>query len=231
MPTCVLPNASDSAAAVGSLAQARARREDDASLGGVLRHPGVWRGGSSREAAGALPSGIADLDAHLPGGGWPRGALTEILCEHDGLGELGLLVPAFASLTRARERIALIAPPYLPFAPAWAAGGVDPACLVRIDARVAEHGWAGEQCLRAGCIAAVMMWLPSADYRQLRRLQLAAETGGSLGFAFRPASALSKPSPAALRLRVCADARTTRLDIVKCRGRFGSAGAALPLRA
>ncbi|MCF8175433.1 MAG: hypothetical protein K9K30_09360 [Burkholderiaceae bacterium] len=39
--------------------------------------------------APTFASGFLRIDAELPGGGWPRGALTELLAEHEGIGELG----------------------------------------------------------------------------------------------------------------------------------------------
>jgi hypothetical protein len=50
----------------------------------------------------------------------------------------------------------------------------------------------------------------------LRRLQVAAETGRALGFAFRPLRAASNPSPAALRIAIEASPR--QLRVLKCRG-------------
>jgi len=198
---------------------------DESALAEVLRHPGIWRRSTSTPAAtiDAQPTGLADLDALLPCGGWPRGALSEILIEHDGLGECSLVLPALAALTQARRRVALIAPPYIPYAPALAAAGIDLAQLVHIDAAANDTHWTAEQCLRAGCCGAVLNWLPDADYRQLRRLQLAAETGAAIGFVFRPLAAASQASPAALRLRVSAGADGARIEILKCRGRIGAA--------
>jgi hypothetical protein len=195
---------------------------DEGALAEVLRHPGIWRRNAAPAGTiDAQPTGLAELDALLPGGGWPRGALSEILIEQDGLGECTLLLPALAALTQARRRVALIAPPYVPYAPALAAAGVDLAQLVHIDASGTDTHWTAEQCLRAGCCGAVLNWLPQADYRQLRRLQLAAETGAAIGFVFRPIGAASQASPAALRLRVTADAQGPRIEILKCRGRLG----------
>jgi hypothetical protein len=48
------------------------------------------------------------------------------------------------------------------------------------------------------------------------RLQVAAETGQALGFAFRPLQAARNPSPAALRLAL--DATPPRIRVLKCRG-------------
>jgi len=220
-------------AAAPRTAPSRAPLRDEAALAGVLRHPGVWRRGAAAAASvDAQPTGLAELDALLPGGGWPRGAVSEILLEHDGLGECRLLLPALAALTQARQRVALIAPPYVPYAPALAEAGVDLAQLVHIDAQAADTHWTAEQCLRAGCCGAVLNWLPEVDYRRLRRLQLAAESGGALCFVFRPAAAAREASPAALRLRVAAaDGGGTRIELLKCRGRLGVATPRVRLRA
>lgn len=204
-----------------------------AALAEVLRDPRIWRRGTAAAATiDAQPTGIAGLDARLPGGGWPRGALSEILVENDGLGECSLVLPALAALTQARRRVALVAPPYLPYAPALAGAGIDLAQVVHIDADAGDTHWTAEQCLRAGCCGAVLNWLPRADYRQLRRLQLAAETGGAIGFVFRPLAAAAEASPAALRLRITMAADgAPRIDILKCRGRLGDRAQAMRLRA
>ncbi|NCT66386.1 MAG: translesion DNA synthesis-associated protein ImuA [Rhodanobacteraceae bacterium] len=207
------------------------RARDAGALAEVLRHPGIWRRGAPGAAVDALPTGLAELDALLPGGGWPRGALSEILAEHDGLGECSLLLPALAALTQARRRVVLVAPPYLPYAPALAAAGVDLGQLVHIEASAADTYWTAEQCLRAGCCGAVLNWLPRADYPQLRRLQLAAETGAALGFVFRPLAAARETSPAALRLRLTQADGEARIEILKCRGQLGAGRPALRQRA
>ena len=91
---------------------------------------------------------------------------------------------------------------------------------MQIDAGAAEGAWSAEQCLRSGSCGAVLGWLRHADYTQLRRLQLAAESGEALAFLFRPAAAAAKASPAALRLQLHADseAGAVDIDILKCRG-------------
>ena len=192
---------------------------DESALADLLRHPGIWRRSTgARPTADIEPSGLAELDALLPGGGWPRGALSEILIEQDGIGECSLVLPALAALTQAKKRIVFVAPPYIPYAPALVAAGIDLSQVVHIDANAADTHWTAEQCLRAGCCGAVLNWLPTADYRQLRRLQLAAETGAAIGFVFRPLRAAKETSPAALRLQVTMRESGPRIDILKCRG-------------
>src|SRR5256885_10524700 len=96
------------------------------SFAALLDRPDIWRGdGLSPVGAQTLPCGFPGLDAELPGGGWPAGALTEILPAHEGIGELRLLGPALAGLSRCGLRLVWIAPPHLPYAPALAAAGIE----------------------------------------------------------------------------------------------------------
>jgi len=191
----------------------------EASLQAVLKHPGIWRrSAAAKPHVRALPTGLDDLDALLPGGGWPCGALSEVLFEYDGLGELALLMPALAELTRRRQRVVFVAPPYIPYAPALDAHGLDLRYVVQLQATASEGAWSAEQCLRSGSCGAVLGWLHEADYTQLRRLQLAAESGDALAFLFRPARAAGKASPAALRVQLHADAAGVDIEILKCRG-------------
>ncbi len=189
------------------------------SLDAVLKHPGVWRRSAlAQHQVRAQATGLAELDARLPGGGWPCGALTEILFEYDGLGELSLVMPALAALTQRGQRVVFVAPPYIPYAPALAAQGLDLDYVVQIDAATSAGAWSAEQCLRSGACGAVLSWMHDCDYTQLRRLQLAAESGDALAFLYRPARAATKPSPAALRLQLHADEGETSVEILKCRG-------------
>lgn len=192
------------------------------ALDRLLDERRVWKGHLPATAAGSQPSGHAELDAALPSGGWPEAALSEILLPMPGLGELHLLWPTLARLSRAGERLVLIAPPFLPYAPAWQAAGIDLHCLEVIRTTETDVLWAAEQCLRSGSCGAVLCWPRQASDRALRRLQVAAETGQTLGFAYRPASAAHNPSPAALRLLLEGPAR---VRVLKCRGGLAPARA------
>lgn len=179
----------------------------------------LWHAGRSAViAADGEPTGHAALDALLPQGGWPRRALTELLLPADGVGELSLLLPTLARCTQQGERVAVIAPPYLPYAPAWQAAGVDLSQLRIVEAAPRDALWALEQCLRSGACAAVLGWPQQADARALRRLQVAADSGQCLGFVLRDRRHAANPSPAALRLEAVADARGTAWQVRKCRG-------------
>ena len=191
------------------------------SLEGLIGSRRLWRGQSAQIAPSAQPTGHAALDAALPTGGWPEAALTELLLPHAGVGELRLLWPALARLSRAAPEheagmIVLVDPPLLPYAPAWRDAGVALSRLQVVRASGRDALWAAEQCLRSGACAAVLCWPQRADDRALRRLQVAAESGQCLGFALREARAALNPSPAALRIAI--DAAPAQLRVLKCRG-------------
>ena len=190
------------------------------SLDVLLQRADLWRGGGASPAAGeGLASGFPELDASLPGGGWPRAALTEILASRQGSGGLSLVLPALARLSRRRRWLAWVAPPHVPYAPALARAGVELSRVLLVHPRTAEEGlWAVEQALRSGTCSAVLAWLEGGGSRGMRRLQLAAEAGGTWGVLFRPARAAREASPAALRLRLEPAPRGVAVHILKRRG-------------
>jgi hypothetical protein len=188
------------------------------SLENILPH-GVWRGGTLASSARTVPSGFPALDAELPGGGWPTGALTEILCHHQAIGELALLLPALAALTRAGKRVVWLAPPHLPYAPALAAAGVDLTQLAVIRAPGKRDAlWAAEQVLRSASCHALLAWLPRARYAELRRLAVAAEAGRAFVALWRPSEALHESTSACLRLALEPAAGALAVRLLKRRG-------------
>jgi hypothetical protein len=195
-----------------------------------LRHR-LWRGGAPRPEVPAVATGHPPLDGVLPGGGWPRGALTEILQRREGIGELQLVLPALAALTWAGRRVVWLAPPHLPYAPALAAAGVDLAHLAVVRAPGRRDAlWAAEQVLRAGCCHALVAWFHRAGYDELRRLSAAAEASGAWVALFRPDAAAAEPSPAALRLALEPDGDALAVRILKRRGAPLAAPLLLPVK-
>ncbi|WP_226457301.1 translesion DNA synthesis-associated protein ImuA [Pseudomonas sp. AF03-9] len=176
----------------------------------------VWKGRPAAPPSSVHPTGLAGLDAVLPSGGWPEAALSEILMAKEGVGELQLVLPTLARLSKAGERIVLVAPPYTPYPHAWQNAGVDLRLLSVIQAEERDALWAVEQCLRSGSCGAVLCWPRKADDRALRRLQVAAETGQTLAFAWRSLNDAINSSPAALRLAV--EAKPAQVRVLKCRG-------------
>jgi hypothetical protein len=166
------------------------------------------------------PSGSAGLDAVLPGGGWQSGTIVELMPMSEGIGELRLLMPALAKITQGERHVAMIAPPHIPFAPALLRHGLrlEHFWIIRAQS-AADILWSAEQTLRCKSFGAVLAWPAAIRDREVRRLQLAAEAGSSIGFVYRQPSAARESSPAAVRLRLQADATgQLSIDVVKCRG-------------
>src|SRR4051812_10262830 len=140
-----------------------------ARLAHLPSHPALWRGSDlARMRFESVPSGFAALDAELPGGGWPTGLLTELMPAHEGIGEIRILGPALASLSQRGCKLAWIAPPYLPYAPAIAAAGIDSTHLIVVRTRNDKDAlWAAEQALASNACGAVLAWLPRARFQDL----------------------------------------------------------------
>lgn len=170
-------------------------------------HPDVWLADALADApTRVLATGDALLDAQLPGGGWPLGALNEIL-QPDGVhSEWRLLLPALAC--SGTGTVVLVGAPHLPFSPALRAQGLEPSRLLWVAASLGAHRlWAAEQALRCADVDAVLAWLEQVRPDQLRRLQMAAAEFAKLLFVVRPDRVQAESSPAVLRLWVAPSGR------------------------
>ena len=208
--------------------------------------PNLWRaselpGLNGGIMADGIGSGFPALDEALLDRGWPRGGLAELLLDDPGVGELSLLGPALASLSTSEERlIAWIAPPFVPFAPALGAAGIDVSKVLMIhpDSH-ADALWTFEQVLKTGACSALLGWLAERElkFAEIRRLQFAARQGRTWASLFRPATAADNASPAELRLRLWPRRSISRrggglrLDIVKRRGGWPLSGIELDFAA
>ncbi|MDJ0939484.1 MAG: translesion DNA synthesis-associated protein ImuA [Woeseiaceae bacterium] len=202
-------------------------QRDSSTLESLLENPRVWRGRAHNGNRPGLSTGYEKLDRHLPGGGWPQHALTEILVEQYGVGELEILMPALARLSADDPVapyaepgwVAWVAPPFQPYPPALQQSGINLSRLLIVRPKDdSEILWSAEQALASGTCSAVLLWPERMDDQASRRLQLAAEKGQSWAIAFRPVNAERQASAAALRLAIRASADGTDVDIFKSRG-------------
>ncbi len=186
----------------------------------LLKHPALWKGWVQHEKRETLATGYTTLDAALPSGGWPVGALTELMVAHEGAGEFTLLLPALAALTQQQQWIALVAPPYTPYAPALVNAGIALERLLVIDSTDQKSAyWATEQLLRSGVFSSVILWTEQVtDESRQRRLQLAAEQGKAWAVCYRPYRAARTSSPAGLRILLQRHNSALQVDIIKNRG-------------
>jgi len=207
-----------------------------------MLHPALWRAQQlGRGGERAVPSGHAALDAQLPGAGWPRRMLTELLLPHPGVGEIRLLVPSLAVILRAGRLVMLFDPPECLSGWALLRLGIDPEQLLVVYTRrvtgaglrgaethveAGPHGergdslWALEQALKSGHVGALLAWLPPRlQPGRLRRLQLAAQAHDGPAFMLREAAARQQPSAAPLRLGLAsAGADRLAVRLLKRRG-------------
>lgn len=182
-------------------------------------HPALWRGaGQIAPAPPGIPTGYPALDAVLPGAGWPVAALTELFAERDGIGELALLLPALARLSAEGRSLALVAAPHLPYAPAFAAAGVELSRMIIVQPPAAQKPWAIRQTIASHAFGMVLAWLDSADGATLRRLQLAAEGGSGAAMLVRPGRLARQASAAVLKLRLERRRGLLAVEVLKRRG-------------
>lgn len=189
-------------------------------------HPALWLGHQfGRTRGDGVPSGFAELDAQLPGGGWPRRTLSELLLPHPGIGEIRLLAPSLAAAQRGGRLVMLFDPPAQLSAWALAQLGLDVEQLLVVQTRQrvvpgSDSLWAFEQALRSGHVGALVAWLPPRlRAERLRRLQLAAQAHDGAAFVMREMAAGERPSAAPLRLALrAAGPDALALRVLKRRG-------------
>lgn len=190
-------------------------------LNSLLQEARLWQGHrqlpTNRKPE---PTGFTALDQQLGGVGWPRGALSECLLDSPGIGELQLIMPLLKRLTHESRMVFWVNPPFTPYAPALAREGVNLDQVVVIHTGSPQDTlWTLENCLRSPVTGLVMAWPGKLAARDIRRLQLAAETGDNCCLLFRPAREANQSSPAALRLELTAhDNLSMQVVIRKRRG-------------
>lgn len=191
-------------------------------------NPALWRGGAmpAKESA-VIPTGFAALDAALPGCGWPKVGIIEVLHTQHGLGELSLFLPALAAGSQ-RGPVAMIAPPQPLYAPALAQAGVALDALIWLATETdKDTAWALETALRSQACQLAIAWPGRLRPDAVRRLQVAAGEGKTLGVLMRP-DGRSAPN-VHLRLRVERDkAGQCWATIDKARGSHARPNIALP---
>ncbi len=160
---------------------------------------------------GAVRSGVASVDELLPGGGFPRGALSE-LAGGPASGKTAVALAVFAALGL-DELAAYVDGRGEIYPPAAAELGVDLERLLVVRPAALPHAgpagllstlWAAEALLACGAFAAVA--IDVAQPRSLRgadaiarHLQAAVERGGAIGLWLTPARGALRV-PASIRL-------------------------------
>ncbi len=175
----------------------------------------VYRGAVPAPAA-VMSTGFPALDQGL-GGGWPVGVLTELRAGRTGIGEMRLLLPVLAALSRT-GRLIWVAPPYGPYAPALVAHDIALDHLVVVRPRTHKEAlWAVSQGLLSPTVGAVVSWFGDIREQEFRALQRHAAQGGHWGFCFLPWDLA--PQPSRLRLILESAPEGVRITLARKAGR------------
>jgi cell division inhibitor SulA len=201
-------------------------------------NPHLWRGcDMAGQGFHGRSTGFSSLDEILPGRGWPEKGLMEVVSPQWGMGELQLLLPLMRSIIEQGKWILWIAPPHCVYAPALAQAGIDTDHILIVDSETTckDALWSMEKALQTencGLVLAWQNWLPSPV---LRRLQLAADTGNTLGVVFKKNDSEHSPSPMRLKIKESSSKRdlfsAAEVTVLKARGNFRPRTAELDLYA
>jgi protein ImuA len=190
-----------------------------------LQIPHVFHARSVQRSSHArIPTGFPSLDDALRGG-WPTPALIEILIDVYGIGELQLLLPLLARLTRDGPQPALLVwlnAPHIPNGVAFAQHRIDARHWVAAGLQARDVLWSCEQALRSQACSVVLAWTSTSNTAALRRLKLAAVSAHSVGILFRPIREVNQPSPASLRIVLQPEREQLSLEIIKNEARMPS---------
>src|SRR5262245_28451788 len=136
----------------------------------------------------ALSLGLAELDAALPEGGLPLGAVHELVAADAADGAVSGLAARWLGLAQRREPgkwVLWCGRTERLYGPGLRLAGLDPIRLVTVRVTRDEDAlWVLEAALRCRDLAGAVAEIDRLDLAQSRRLQLAAEAGG-IGFLLR----------------------------------------------
>jgi protein ImuA len=178
---------------------------DRAARLAVLREEVRRLEGIGGAGVATVPLGCPPVDAVLPGGGLPRGALHEVA------GDAGpatgfavwLAVRLAAAGSGAHRPVVWVARRPDLHGPGLAAIGLDPARLLLVAARRADEVlWTMEEAMGCRGLGAVVGEGAGADLTASRRLQLAAEGSGVPALLLVPGGGGVRTSAAVTRWRV-----------------------------
>ncbi|MDA0896069.1 MAG: translesion DNA synthesis-associated protein ImuA [Proteobacteria bacterium] len=223
----------------------------------------LWRGREHKGLSGeAIATGFTELDAILPAGGWPTQGLIEVVSERWGVGELQLFLPLMRHLIARGDWVLWIEPPHLPYAPGLAQAGIDlrriliiggteaplrsedfygkkpaqePASSERLSSK--EALWSMEKALQIQHCGLVLAWHSHLAQPTLRRLQLAAMTGKTLGVLFISKNSEHSPSSMSIKIRGLSSETTeiagayAEVSLLKARGSYRQSSVRITLGA
>lgn len=174
--------------------------------------------------AATIPLDRDGLGGLFPEGQLAAGSLVELLPRVSGAGAWTLALLLARHALGESKTLVITDPDRCFYPPAVRKLGIDLGRTILLRPRTAgEALLATAQALRSSAIGATVGAFERLADRDGRRLQLAAESAGTLGVLLRPVSALGSPSFAAVRwlidpLPSVHHRRRMRLEVIRCRG-------------
>jgi cell division inhibitor SulA len=192
-----------------------------------LHHLNAWEPQAATGSSLVTASGIAVLDDMLPGGGWPKRGLVEIILPDPYSNPMSLLLPALIRLSQQGRWIALVNPTYPARSGLLKEAAINHDRLLQVNPHPGRSAlWTAESMLYSGDCSVVMAW-PNCNTELMgKRLQKAAARGKALGILFRYEGLGTQPSGVETRLKLEVDAQGRAVYLLNSKGET-LAGAAL----
>ncbi|AZZ99058.1 translesion DNA synthesis-associated protein ImuA [Pseudoalteromonas sp. R3] len=189
----------------------------------------VWQGsgliGRQQHSKALTATGYTELDKHLQGG-FPKVGVVDLHTEL-GIGELRLLLP---SLMQQNGLTAVINPPARLNADALQRIGMDTSKLLEITPGCPQEAlWAAEQCLKSGACNSVLIWHGALQVHQVKRLQLAAQTGEACLYLLRREHQGEGTLPVSLSLGLSPHIKGLNITVKKRKGGWAQSQFALDM--
>ena len=154
------------------------------------------------EGSGVTTLGAPEIDGALPWGGLPVAALHEVLARHKTAAS-GFCAVLLARLAKSTGTVLWCRRGRGLYGPGLSAFGLAPERLILVRAHTdTDILWVLEEGLRSGSLAAVLGETDAITATAARRLQLAAESGGTSAFLLRSARGKVEPGPAVTRWQI-----------------------------
>lgn len=154
-----------------------------------------------------VPTGFAALDQALPWQGLPTRGLIEIICSQKNLAELQLLLPVLQQRSQGKQSLLWMTPPYALHGEALRGSGINlkNSFVIPAQAQCNQALWSLEKALQSKECSTVLAWQNWLSGRVLRRLELAAQQGNTLGVVFHKRPQPRSPSTLQMQIEVATD--------------------------
>jgi len=194
---------------------------------GKLHSLNAWERKTASSSSLVTPTGVAGLDTILPGEGWPKSGLVEIIVPDEYTDAAFLVMPALVRLSQQGRWVAMVSPPCQTRARLFTDVDINPARVLQVNPHPGRSAlWTAESMLQSGNCSVVLAW-PNCNTELMdRRLQKAATNGKALGILVRYEGLSTPPSGTGVRLKLELGAEGKVVSLVNNQGETLS-GAAL----